>query len=57
LKIIQILLFTPPLSRDNGIFLLSSVFKELKGFKEIPIMEDYGFSKKINKKYKVKKNS
>jgi rSAM/selenodomain-associated transferase 2 len=32
---------------DNGIFVKSSVFKQLKGFKDIPIMEDYDFSYRL----------
>ncbi len=40
---------------DNGIFVKKSVFEELGGFKEIPIMEDYDFSKRINHRFKVVK--
>ena len=40
---------------DNGIFVKKSVFLELGGFKEIPIMEDYDFSLRMSKKYKVVK--
>jgi rSAM/selenodomain-associated transferase 2 len=38
---------------DNGIFVRKSVFDELGGFKEIPIMEDYDFSVRMKAKYKV----
>lgn len=34
---------------DNGIFVRKSVFDSLGGFKEIPIMEDYEFSVRLNK--------
>lgn len=40
---------------DNGIFVRKKVFEELGGFKEIPIMEDYEFSVRMKKKYKVTK--
>ncbi len=33
---------------DNGIFVEKSVFQKLNGFKEIPIMEDYDFSLRLN---------
>jgi len=36
---------------DNGIFVLKSLFVTLNGFKEIPIMEDYDFSKRLNKEH------
>ena len=36
---------------DNGIFVLKSVFEKLNGFKEIPIMEDYDFSKRLHKNH------
>ena len=38
---------------DNGIFVKKGVLESLKGFKEIPIMEDYDFSKRLRKHYKV----
>lgn len=38
---------------DNGIFVKKIVFENLNGFKEIPIMEDYDFSKRLNQKYKT----
>lgn len=40
---------------DNGIFVKKSVFDELNGFKDIPIMEDYDFSTRLLKSYKVTK--
>ena len=40
---------------DNGIFVKKKVFEDLRGFKEIPIMEDYDFSIRMNQKYTVKK--
>lgn len=40
---------------DNGIFVKKSVFEKLGGFKEIPIMEDYDFSMRLKKEYKVVK--
>ncbi len=40
---------------DNGIFVLTSVFEKLNGFKEIPIMEDYDFSKRLNQYYRTSK--
>lgn len=40
---------------DNGIFVKKSVFEMLGGFKEIPIMEDYDFSIRLKKKFKVVK--
>lgn len=39
---------------DNGIFVKKSVFIKLNGFKETPIMEDYDFSLRMKKKFKVK---
>lgn len=38
---------------DNGIFVKKRVFEELNGFKEISIMEDYDFSKRLKEKYSV----
>ena len=38
---------------DNGIFVKKSVFDSLKGFREIPIMEDYDFSFKMKQNYKI----
>jgi len=40
---------------DNGIFIKKEVFEKLEGFKEIPIMEDYDFSFRMNQKYKLTK--
>ena len=43
---------------DYGIFVKKDVFEKLGGFKEIPIMEDYDFSNRMNEKYnliKIKK--
>jgi len=42
---------------DNGIFVKKSVFEKLGGFKEIPIMEDYDFSIRLRKEFKVIKIS
>ncbi|CAM1345419.1 glycosyltransferase [Tenacibaculum amylolyticum] len=38
---------------DNAIFVLKDAFHTLGGFKEIPIMEDFDFSKRLSKKYKT----
>lgn len=38
---------------DNGIFVKKSVFEALSGFREIPIMEDYDFSYRLNQSYKT----
>ena len=38
---------------DNGIFVTKNVIETLKGFKEIPIMEDYDFSKRMRKHFNV----
>jgi len=40
---------------DNGIFVKKSVFEKLGGFKEIPIMEDYDFSVRLKKEFRVVK--
>ena len=40
---------------DNGIFVTKNVIETLKGFKEIPIMEDYDFSRRLRKHFKVVK--
>ena len=40
---------------DNGIFVCKDVFNALKGFKEIEIMEDYDFSKRLRKNYPVRR--
>ncbi len=37
---------------DNGIFCKRSVFFALRGFKEIPIMEDYDFSRRMARQFK-----
>lgn len=39
---------------DNGIFVRKKVFEALGGFKEIPIMEDYDFSRRMKASYRVK---
>lgn len=39
---------------DNGIFVKKNAFEELGGFLEIPIMEDYDFSIRMKKQFKVK---
>ena len=38
---------------DNGIFVRRAVFEALGGFKTIPIMEDYDFSKRLRQQYRV----
>lgn len=38
---------------DNGIFVKRTVFETLGGFKTIPIMEDYDFSKRLQQQYRV----
>lgn len=38
---------------DNGIFVKKSVFEALKGFRDIPIMEDYDFSVRMMERYRV----
>jgi len=38
---------------DNGISVRKNVFEKVGGFKEIPIMEDYDFSKRMLASYKV----
>ncbi len=38
---------------DNGIFVTKKAFKALNGFREIPIMEDYDFSKRLRQSYKT----
>ena len=38
---------------DNGIFVKRAVFEALGGFKTIPIMEDYDFSKRLRQQYRV----
>lgn len=43
----------PVLYGDNGIFIKAAVFRKIGGFKEIPIMEDYNLSKRLNKKYRL----
>ena len=40
---------------DNALFIKKSVFESLGGFKEIPIMEDYEFSKRASKIFNLKK--
>ena len=40
---------------DNGIFVKKKVFEDLGGFNEIPIMEDYEFSKRLSQQYKTVK--
>ena len=38
---------------DNGIFVRRTAFEALGGFKTIPIMEDYDFSKRMRERFKV----
>ena len=38
---------------DNGIFVKKSVFEALRGFREMPIMEDYDFSDRMRKQFRV----
>lgn len=38
---------------DQGIFVRGDVFKSLNGYKEMPIMEDYDFYKRLGKQGKV----
>jgi len=38
---------------DNGIFCKTNVFQALGGFKEIPIMEDYDFSKRMRDSFNI----
>ncbi len=38
---------------DQGIFVRRNVFQTLRGYKEIPIMEDYDFYKRLGKQGKV----
>jgi len=38
---------------DQGIFVRRNVFQKLRGYKEIPIMEDYDFYKRLRKQGKV----
>ncbi len=38
---------------DNGIFVKRTVFEALGGFKTIPIMEDYDFSKRLQEQFSV----
>jgi rSAM/selenodomain-associated transferase 2 len=40
---------------DNGIFVKKEAFEKLNGFKDIPIMEDYDFSMRMRKNYRVKR--
>lgn len=40
---------------DNGMFVRKKVFDELGGFKEIPIMEDYDFSKRLSHEFQTVK--
>jgi len=42
---------------DNGIFVRKKAFDALGGFKEIPIMEDYEFSKRLSKQFNTVKIS
>ena len=37
---------------DNGIFVKRQVFDALGGFKDIPIMEDYDFSKRLARRFR-----
>lgn len=38
---------------DNGIFVRKDIFESLGGFKEIPIMEDYDFSKRLRQNHEL----
>jgi rSAM/selenodomain-associated transferase 2 len=38
---------------DNGIFVRREVFEALGGFKTMPIMEDYDFSKRMRERFEV----
>ncbi|MCK5566388.1 MAG: glycosyltransferase family 2 protein, partial [Actinomycetia bacterium] len=38
---------------DNGIFCKREIFDRLDGFKLIPIMEDYDFSKRLSKRFRA----
>ncbi|WP_203258466.1 glycosyltransferase [Hyunsoonleella ulvae] len=38
---------------DNGIFVKRNVFDKLNGFNEIPIMEDYDFSKRMSESFQT----
>ena len=40
---------------DNAIFIKKSAFQQLEGFKEIPFMEDYDFSKRASQQFNLKK--
>jgi hypothetical protein len=40
---------------DNGIFVRKDAFDNLNGFKEIEIMEDYDFSKRMRQNYPVRR--
>jgi len=40
---------------DNAIFIKKSAFQQLEGFKEMPFMEDYDFSKRASQQFKFKK--
>ena len=38
---------------DNGLFVKRSLFLEMSGFQDIPIMEDYEFMKRLNRAYPI----
>lgn len=38
---------------DNGIFVLTHAFKKLEGFREILIMEDYDFSRRLRNEFRT----
>ena len=38
---------------DQGIFVQKSIFQKLKGYKDMPIMEDYDFYKRLKRQGKV----
>ena len=40
---------------DNGIFVSKEAFESLDGFKDIEIMEDYDFSKRMGERFSVKR--
>ena len=38
---------------DNGLFVKRTIFESLRGFKTIPIMEDYEFSNRLRKQFRT----
>ncbi len=45
--------YTLAVSKDQGIFVKREIFQELGGFKEIPLMEDLEFSRRLRKRVSV----